>query len=71
MIREVSALRTVPAKVGRIIKKSPATSTKHPKVVDDLVKDKLSYVIHAERNDTVDPFMREHFDYLRYLGVRD
>ena len=71
MIREVSALRTVPAKVGRIIKKAPETSTELIKNGDDLVKDKLSYVIHAERNDTIDPFMREHFDYLRYLGVKD
>ena len=38
---------------------------------DFTVKDKLSYVIHAERNDVIDPFTREHFDYLRYLGVND
>jgi len=71
MIKEVSALKTVPAKVGKIVKKTSKKAAIAAQDCNDFIKEKMSYVRFAERNDSFDTFTTEHFDYLRYLGIRD
>ena len=70
MIEKISALRTMPTRIRKFVQKKPVVQANRIKQ-DDVLKDKLSYIIHAEQHETFDPFMTEHFDYLRYLGVND
>ena len=70
MIKKVSALKELPTKIRKIVPKSDSVKD-HAEQCDKVTKDKLSYIIHAEKHDTLDPFMTEHFDYLKYLGVKD
>lgn len=71
MIKTISALKTWPNKIKQFVKKMPERTVQQVKNANYATEDKLSYVRFAEKGDSIDPFTSEHFDYLRYLGVRD
>ena len=71
MIKGVSALKTVPANMKKIAKRVSDTTTRLMKDYDDIMKEQMSYIRFADESEKFDPFISDHFDYLKYIGVRD